>query len=95
MGWYFQYQSIRLILISGTHLPEIDYEGYDEKRYDNADSRSYTNPNANNEAMSLETIQNPYYDGNEYLIIHGKSRTQQETSEKVDTIKIVNNVYYE
>ena len=95
MGWYFQYQSIILNLILGIHLPEIDYEGYDEQGYDNADSRSYTNPNANNETMSLETIQNPYYDGNEYLIIHGKSRTQPETSVTVDTMKIVNNVYHE
>ena len=45
--------------------------------------------------MQLETIQNPYYGGNEYLMIHGESRPHQETSEKVDTLKIVNNVYYE
>ena len=71
-------------------LPEIDYEGYDY-----TDNRNEKNSNTNNETISLETIQNPYYDENEYLMIHGKSRTKLETSEKVDTIKIVNNVYYE
>ena len=76
-------------------LTEIDYEGSDEHCYDYATSGSDTNLNANNETMSLETIQNPYYGGNEYLMVHEKSKIQQETSEKVDTIKIVNNVYYE
>ena len=55
-------------MILGIHLPEIDYEGYDENRYDNADCRSSTNSNADNETMALETIQNPYNDGNEYHI---------------------------
>ena len=44
--------------------------------------------------MNIISIINIIY--NQYInIIHGKSRTQQETSEKVDTMKIVNNVYHE
>ena len=76
-------------------LPEIDYEGYDEQRYDYADCRITTNLKADNEIMFLETIQNPYYAGDEYRMTHGESRIQQKTSEKVDTLKIVNNIYYE
>ena len=43
----------------------------------------------------MEAIKNPYYGGNDYIVIHGNTRTPEMPSDKIDTIKIVNNVYYE
>ena len=43
----------------------------------------------------METVRNPYYGGNDYIVVHGNASTPKMPSNKVGTIKIVNNVYYE
>ena len=77
------------------YFTEVHYEDNDEQYYDYADSRNLTNVKAKEEKIHLESMKNPYYGGNDYVVIHGNSCDQQPTSDKISTLKIVNNVYYE
>jgi len=74
---------------------ELEYDGYDENYYDYARSSTFSNLQATKDTICLETMTNPYYGGNEYIVIHGKPGNTLTTSDKVNTIKIVNNEYYE
>ena len=73
----------------------MEYDGYDENHYDYARSSTFSNLQAKKDTICLETMKNPYYGGNEYIVIHGKPGNRLTTTDKVNTIKIVNNEYYE
>ena len=70
---------------------------YGEHDYDDAIADS-TNHNAGpteENSLRLQTISNPYYGGNDYISLHGNDKPKNDDRKKVDTLKIVNNVYYE
>lgn len=67
-----------------------------EHRYDYAgvDNNNPRNAPTKQNLINLETINNPYYDSdNEY--VNDPNQNPQNAGSGVDTIKIVNNVYYE
>ena len=76
-------------------LGDVGY--YDEHEYDNAiaDSTTHNASQTDENSLRLQTISNPYYGGSDYISLHGNDKPECDDRKKVDTLKIVNNVYYE
>ena len=70
---------------------------YDEHEYDDAiaDNTNHDSAESEENSLRLQTISNPYYGGNDYVSLHGIDQPENDERKKVDTLKIVNNVYYE
>ena len=77
------------------YLEGVGY--HDEHEYDNAiaDSTNHNAGQTEENSLRLQTISNPYYGGNDYISLHGNDKPKNDDRKKVDTLKIVNNVYYE
>ena len=76
-------------------LKGIAYD--DEHEYDDAiaDNTNHDSAQSEENSLRLQTISNPYYGGNDYVSLHGIDQPENDERKKVDTLKIVNNVYYE
>ena len=72
-----------------------EFSNYGDYEYDYADATNLRNGRVKNEELHLETITNPYYGGNDYIEINGPTEEPIGLGRNVNTLKIVNNVYYE
>ena len=60
-----------------------------------ADGTAHNASQTEENSLRLQTISNSYYGGNDYISLHGNDKPENDDRKKVDTLKIVNNVYYE
>ena len=79
-------------------VPWLEGTGYyGEHDYDDAiaDSTNHNAGTTEENSLRLNTINNPYYGGNDYISLHYNDKPENGDRQKVDTLKIVDNVYYE
>ena len=80
-----------------SHSNCIVFSEHDEYHYDSAGTSALEPRNTRIKKLvtNSETINNPYYDGNEVLEMNGLRSNTPDQTNKINTLKIVNNVYYE
>ena len=68
-----------------------------DQEYDDAsvDDTNHNTAQTEENSLRLQTISNPYYGGSDYISLHGNNKHEVDGRKNVDTLKIVNNVYYQ